>query len=98
MLCDARITKAQVAAVAGGADLTLRPGTADLMLLLQERGVRPCGAAAGRLGYYLLYEARRDRSHQQLCRSLYVSCCFAETCGHKDTVSAVNYKTSAEDT
>lgn len=40
MLCDARITKAQVAAVAGGADLTLRPGTAELLLLLQERGVR----------------------------------------------------------
>lgn len=40
MLCDARITKAQVAAVAGGADLTLRPGTADLMLLLHELRVR----------------------------------------------------------
>lgn len=43
MLCDARITRAQVAAVAGGANLTLRPGTADLMLLLKERGVRGLG-------------------------------------------------------
>eukprot|EP00903_Cladosiphon_okamuranus_P019822 g18219.t1 len=47
VLCDARITKAQVAAVAGGANLTLRSGTADLMLLLKERGVPLLVVSAG---------------------------------------------------
>lgn len=40
MLIEEGITEAQVAAVAAGADLTLRAGTAELMLLLEERGVR----------------------------------------------------------
>lgn len=39
MLIEEGITSAQVAAVAAGADLTLRAGTAELMLLLEERGV-----------------------------------------------------------
>eukprot|EP00752_Nemacystus_decipiens_P002940 g2734.t1 len=47
VLCDARITKAQVAAVAGAADLTLRSGTAELMLLLHERGVPLLVVSAG---------------------------------------------------
>lgn len=51
MLIDAKVTKAQVAAVADGADLALRHGTAELMLLLQERGVRHTqGGGGGREG------------------------------------------------
>ncbi|CAM9900783.1 unnamed protein product [Scytosiphon promiscuus] len=47
VLVDARITRAQVAAVAGGADVTFRPGTAELLHLLQERGVPLLVVSAG---------------------------------------------------
>ncbi|CAM9972479.1 unnamed protein product, partial [Hapterophycus canaliculatus] len=47
VLIDARLTRAQVAAVACGADVTLRPGTAELLQLLQERGVPLLVVSAG---------------------------------------------------
>ncbi|CAM9493812.1 unnamed protein product [Ectocarpus fasciculatus] len=47
VLIDAKLTKAQVAAVADGADLALRDGTAELMLLLEERGVPLLVVSAG---------------------------------------------------
>ncbi|CAN0496353.1 unnamed protein product [Ectocarpus sp. 12 AP-2014] len=47
VLIDAKVTEEQVAAVAGGADLALRDGTAELMLLLQERGVPLLVVSAG---------------------------------------------------
>ena len=48
MLIADRLTKAQVSLVAKGADLTLRSGTSELMLLLHQLGVRVLGSLARR--------------------------------------------------
>lgn len=40
LLVSARLTREQVATVARGASVTLREGTAELMLLLRDLGVR----------------------------------------------------------